>query len=233
MKKDEFRNFVKSIIFEVKKEKSKNTVNSDSTNKVSGEIGNYTRDVDTKKSTSDLFKKIESIVKKIDKNIRMVHSDHDIIGVVLTGVFTIKITPKWSGIYDVEAYRNMTDRIFVPAQTEEQVLEVIKTNFSTDKKSYVQTSYEKAVDQTKDVSKKRSKELPDGETVKHKEVPDKDKEDSVTKKSDLPDAKMSEVNEKSIERQEDHGVEKNKSMSKIQKMIKKEVDDDLTKSWKK
>jgi hypothetical protein len=239
MKRDEFKNFVKSIILEVKKDK-KEAPKSDADKKGSksyldNEKSKYRKDVnnDPADTVQKLVASIRAIVNKIGKKIEVVLDDHNDIMVRQKGVFYIRVSPKWSGIFDVEAYRNMSDRIYAVALTNDQVLDFIKVNFSEKKPSYVQAAYDKSMNHLKDASDKKAKELPKGETVKHIDVPAKDIEDAVTDKNDLPDAPMATVKEKDMERQEDHGVEKNKEMPKVQKMIKKEVDDDLTKNWKK
>ena len=238
MKKDAFRQFVRSIILEVKKEKEKDPDKEGKGKKNSyldNEKPKYRRDVDNEasKTVNKLVTRIKTVVSGIDKGIKVVLDDHNDIMVTNPGMFKIRVKPKWSGMFDVEAYRNMSDRIYAIGLSNEQVLNFIRVNFVEEgKKSYVQTAHDKAIDQTKDASK-RPKDLPKGEKVKEKEVPDKEVEDAVSDKKDQPNAPMSVITDKDVERQEDHGVEKNKEMPKIQKMVKKEVDDDLTKSWKK
>jgi len=228
MKKIEFRNFVKSIILEVKKEKG-----SGENCYLNGEKDKFKKDVDNKESETvhKLLGQIETAVKKIDKNISVILDDHNDIMVKHPGIFSIRVKPKWSGIFDVEAFRNMSDRVYAIGLDVKQVMNFIKVNFVANKKSYVQTAYDKSIGNLKDDSEKKAKELPKGNAVKQKEVGDKDKEDDVTDKKDEPDSPMKPVED--VKRQEDHNVEKNKEMPKIQKMVKKEVDDDLTKNWKK
>jgi plasmid maintenance system killer protein len=228
MKKDEFINLVKTVILEVKKEKADKKDKDDSY--LNGEKSKFRKDIDNdpSKTVQSLIKKIESAVKSIDKKIEVCQDYHNDISVKLKGVFSIRINPKWSGIYDVEAYRNMSDRVFAVGLSEEQVLNFIKVNFAINKKSYVQTAYDKSIDNLKDNSEKKVKDLPKVEPVKNMEVPKKDIENAVTDKKDEPNAPMATVKEKDVERQEDHVVEKNKEMPKMQKMIKKEVDNDLT-----
>jgi hypothetical protein len=236
MKKSEFKNFVRNILLEVKKEKddSRDKVEkkSEKSDYRDGTESKYHRELDNDpdKTVSKLLAQVTRLVKKIDKKIKVVLDDHNDISVKLPGVFTIRITPKWSGVFDIEAFRNMTDRVYAIALTNEQVLNFIKVNFSNkDKKSYVQSAYDKSMENAEDNTKKKAKELPKGEPVKHMDADDLEYEEG----DDETDSEMEPVKEKKIERQEDHGVEKNKMMSKIQRMIKKEVDDSLTKSWKK
>jgi hypothetical protein len=241
MDKIAFKSLVREIILEVKKEK-KNQDDSTylkkkdkETDYLNGEKDKYRKDVDNdpSKTVDSLVKKISGAVKKIDAKITVELDDHNDISIRLAGVFSIRVKPKFSGNYDVEAFRNMSDRIYAIGLDGDQVLNFIRVNFAISKKSYVQSAYDKSMSNLEDNSKKKSKELPKGDAVKEKEVSNKDKEDAVTDKKDQPDSPMSVVDEKDIERQADHNVEKNKEMPKIQKMVKKEIDDDLTKSWKK
>jgi predicted dienelactone hydrolase len=238
MKKDEFRNIVKSIILEVKKEKKSevdDTKPEKNSDYLDQETPKYRRDLDNdpNKTSTKLLASIRPIVNKLGKNIQVVMNDNRDIMVKQPGIFSILIKPKWAGMFDVEAFRNMTDRVYAVGLSYEQVINFIKVNFASENKSYVQKAYDKAKDQTEDSTKKKAKELPKTEPVKYMKVADKDIEDAVTDKNDQPDSQMSTVKEKDMERQEDHSVEKNKEMPKVQKMIKKEVDDDLTKNWKK
>lgn len=241
MDKTEFKSLVKEIILEVKKEKKDQEDSSylkkkdKDTDYLNGEKSKYRKDVDNdpSKTVDSLVKKIAGAVKKIDSKITVILDDHNDISIKLDGVFSIRVKPKFSGNYDVEAFRNMSDRIYAIGLDGDQVLNFIRVNFAVSKKSYVQTAYDKSMDNMIDSSTKKAKELPKGSGVKEKEVSEKDKEDAVTDKKDQPDSPMTPVNEKNIEKQSDHSVEKNKEMPKIQKMVKKEVDDDLTKSWKK
>ncbi len=105
------------------------------------------------------------------------------------------------------------------------MIDFVKVNFAVSKKGYVQSAYDKSIGHLKDDSEKRSKELPKGEPVDHKEVSDKDVEDAVEDKRDLPDAPM--IPTETPKRQEDHGVEKAKNMTKSVAMSKKDVDDTL------
>lgn len=242
MNKESFRHFVKSILLEVKKERSgKKDSNSDEKpNKNQSYLDNestkYKRDInnDPNETLKKMVSKIKTAVAKISKGISVNLDDHNDITVLNPGLFKIRVKPKWSGMFDVEAYVNMSDRVYAIGLNASQVLDFIKVNFAQEggRKSYVQTAYDTAINQTKDASK-RAKDLPQGEKVKEKEVPDKEIEDAVSDKKDNPDAPMSVITDKNVVRQEDHDVEKNKEMPKIQKMIKKEVDDDLSKSWKK
>lgn len=227
MKKDEFRNFIRELIFEVKKEKS-----NDSSD---GQTSKYKKNVDSSfdDTSSKLAQEIDKIVKKIDKNASCQLDDHNDVTAILPGVFKIRISPKGASLFDVEAFRNMSDRVYAISLTKDQIVDFVKVNFSVAKTSYVQSAYDKSLNNLKDNSTKKSKDLPKGEPVKHKEISDKDIEKNDDNKTDDPDSPMTTVEEKNIERQEDHGVEKNKQMPKIQKMIKKDVDNDLTKSWKK
>jgi hypothetical protein len=239
MKKDEFKNFVKSIILEVKKEKetpdSEKKKSKKDSNYLNQEKSKYRDNVDNDKDNTvqKLISQIKPIVKKIHKDTTVFLDDHNDIMVRYPGMFSIRINPKWSGMFDVEGFRNMSDRVYAIGLSNEQVIDFIKKNFTGDNKSYVQMAYDKVKDQTVDATKRKVKDLPKGETVKHMEVDEDDIEKSVTDKKDEPDAQMSVVNDKDVKRQEDFDVQKNKQMPKIQKMIKKEVDDDLTKNWKK
>lgn len=241
MKKSEFKKFVKTVLLEVKKDRSAKDDSSKKNKKVSSdylknETPKYRDDVDNDpdETPKKLVKSIRPIVNKIGKNIEVYRDDHGDVVVKQPGVFYIRINPKWDGIFDVEAYKNLTDRIYAPSLNYDQVIDFIKVNFiNSSKKSYVQTAFDKVRQNLKDNSDKKSKELPKSNAVKEKTVSEKDTEDAVANKKDDPSSPMAPVDVKKVELQSDHGVEKNPEMKKIQKMIKKEVDDDLTKSWKK
>lgn len=233
MKKPEFRQFIKNILLEVKNEKAQ----SDDTEKKKSK--DYLDSTDSKfkqkvdggfNDTSEkLLQQIIKVVKSIDKNANATLDDHNDITAILPGTFRIRISARGAGTFNVEAFRNMTDRVYAIALSKEQVLDFVKVNFATSKKGYVQSAYDKSLENLKDKSEKKAKELPKGNAVKQIDVSDKDKED-LGKEHDQS-AALEAVED--VERQEDHGIEKNKQMPKIQKAIKKEVDNDLTKSWKK
>lgn len=228
MNKEQFRQYVKSILLEVKKEKdSDDRKNPKSKNYLDSIDSKYKRDIegDFGDTSAKLVQQIEKIVKKIDKQATCVLDDHNDITAVLPGEFRIRISPKGASLFNVEAFRNMTDRVYAVALSQEQIIDFVKVNFAVRKKGYVQSAYDKSMENMKDASDKKSKELPKGETVKTIEIPEKDKEDAVTDKKDLPDAPMSPAEEP--KRQEDHDVEKAKNMAKAQKMSKKVVDDTL------
>lgn len=228
MNKEQFRQYVKSIILEVKKEKyngeKKDLKSKDYLNNTDSK---YKRDVDGNygETSEKLVQQIERIVKKIDKQATCVLDDHNDITAILPGEFRIRISSKGASLFNVEAFRNMTDKVYAISLSPEQVIDFVKVNFSVRKKGYVQSAYDKTRDNMKDNSEKKSKELPKRETIKTIEVPTKDVEDAVTDKKDLPDAPMSPADEP--KRQEDHGVEKSKNMSKSVRMAHKEVDDTL------
>jgi len=269
MEKNEFKQYVKSVISEIKSEKKKSLVKENFTqlvktlleevkkekddekkSKTDGkkdadkcylnqEKSKYKSDIDNDpaKTANKLVSSIKSVVGKIEKKIQVVIDDHDTIVVKQPGVFYVRVKTKWNDMFDVEAYRNMSDLVRAIGLNFDQVIDFIKVNFvNTDQKSAIQTSRDKHFDlinKEKENGDKKSKELPKGEGVKHKEVKDSEIENAVTDKKDEPTAAMSEVKEKDIEKQSDHGVEKNKEMPKIQKMVKKTIDDDLTKNFKK
>jgi hypothetical protein len=141
MKKDQLKTLIKSIITEVKSVKSDNKQSTTTT---------FNRDVDNNvdKTAESLVGSIKTTVKKINKSITVEVTSKNDIMVCLSGSFYIKIVPKWSNNYDVEAYRNMSDRIFAPGLDDKRVLEFIKANFSENKSSYVKSSYDKSTSQT-------------------------------------------------------------------------------------
>lgn len=230
MNRDQFRNFVKGVILEVKKEKSEQEEapymekKDGTTNYLNGEKTKYKKNVDVKpnKTVHALLEKIEKAVKRIDGDISVELDDHNDITVIFAGVFRVRIRPNWSNNYNVEAFRNMTDRVYAIGLDDKQVLNFIKVNFATQKKSYQQKAYDKSMDNMKDKTEKKAAELPKTEPIDPIEVPEKEKEES----EDDQDDPMSVVEKP--KRQEDHGVEKAKNMTKAVKMSKKEVDDSLT-----
>jgi hypothetical protein len=228
MNKKQFRQYIKSILLEVKKERvDGNKKEPNVKNYLDSTQSKYTANVDRdhKNSGEKLSQEVERIVKKIDKNATCILDDHNDITASLSGEFKIRISPVGADLFNVEAYRNMTDRVYAISLSKEQVIDFVKVNFSVRKKGYVQSAYDKSMENMKDASEKKSKELPKGEPVKPIEVTDKDVEDAVTDKKDLPNAPMSPVVEP--KRQGDHDVEKSKNMAKAQKMSKKVVDDTL------
>jgi hypothetical protein len=228
MNKEEFRNYVKSIILEVKKEKSDDDKESKSKDYLDNTKSKYKKDVDADfaNTSQRLTQQIERIVKKIDKNATCVLDDHNDITATLAGEFKIRINPVGAELFNVEAYRNMSDRIYAIALSKEQVIDFVKVNFVAEKTGYVQSAYNKSMENLKDKSEKKSKDLPKTEPVDNKNVSDKDIEDAVTDKKDLPDAPLSPADEP--KRQEEFKAEKPKNMAKAMKMAKKEVDDSLT-----
>lgn len=229
MKINEFKNFVRSIISESKKKKSdedseKKEKTAIAKDYLDQETSKYRKDIDNEPSENihKLLASIRAVVNKIGKKIEVFKDDHNDIMVRQAGIFYIRINPKWFGSFDVEAYRNLSDRIIAVGLNYTQLINFIKVNFSDKKASYVQTAYNKSKENLEDRSVKKAKELPKTEPVKNKEVPAKEKEDAVTDKDDEPNAPMAAVEEKDIKRQEDYGVEKNKRMAPMQKMIKKE-----------
>jgi len=237
--KENFINLVKTLLEEVKSEKEEEKKSGDNNKKESylnQEKSKYKSDIDKdpSKTPTKLVSSLKSVVSKIGKKIQVVLDEHDTIVVKQPGVFYIRIKTKWNDRFDVAAYRNMTDLVRAVGLDFNQVIDFVKVNFvNSDKKTAISTSRDKSMENMEDNSKKKSKELPKTEPVKHMEVKDKDIENAVTDKKDEPTAQMSPVNEKDIEKQSDHGVEKNKEMPKIQKMVKKEIDSDLTKNFKK
>lgn len=228
MNKEQFRQYVKSILLEVKKEKDDgDKKDSKSKDYLDNTESKYKRDVDGdfNNTSARLVQQIEKIVRKIDKNASVVLDDHNDVTAILPGEFRIRVSPVGASLFNVEAYKNMTDRVYAIALSNEQVIDFVKANFVARKKGYVQSAYDKSMENMKDASEKKSKELPKGEPVKPVEVTDKEKEDAVTDEKDLPDAPMYPSEEP--KRQEDHGVEKAKNMAKAQKMAKKVVDDTL------
>ncbi len=227
MNKDQFRSFVKQIISEVKKEKSKGGEVGYADKKVSpnsylnGEKNHYTHDVDPKSNTTvhALLNKIKKTVRGIDKNIAAKLDDHNDITVLLPGIFKIRIRPNFENNYNIEAFRNMTDRVYAIGLDEKQVMNFIRVNFAVHKKGSVQKAYDKSMDNLKDKTEKKSAELPKTEKVKNLEPTEKEKEDAVSNDENPQDEPMRVAEEP--KRQEDHDVEKNKVMPKIQKMIRK------------
>lgn len=236
MNKDQFRQFVKSLILEVSKESKSDDDKKESKSKdyLDNTDEKYTSDVDGSydKTSEKLCGQLDRIVKKINKAASCTLTVNNEIIASIPGEFTIRVKPVGPNLFNVEAYRNMSDLVYAIALDKEQVIDFVKVNFVTRKKSYVQGAFDKSRENLKDKTKKE-KDLPKGEPVKPAEVSDKDKEDAVTDKNDDPSSPMTSVKEKDIERQEDHAVEKAKNMSKAVKMAHKEVDSDLTKSWKK
>jgi predicted dienelactone hydrolase len=228
MNKEQFRQYVKSILLEVKKEKDDgDKKDPKAKNYLDSTQSKYKKDVegDFNETSAKLVKQIERLVKTIDKSASVVLDDHNDITAILPGEFRIRINPVGASLFNVEAFRNMSDRVYAIALSKEQVIDFVKVNFVARKKGYVQSAYDKSMDNMKDASDKKSKELPKGNPVKAIQVSDKNKEDAVTDKKDLPNAPMSPAEDP--KRQEDHDVEKAKNMAKAQKMSKKVVDDTL------
>jgi len=230
MNKDQLRNLIRNLILEVKKEKTEKEEapyldkKDGTTNYLNGEKSKYKKNVDNKPghTAHALLAKIEKAVKKIDSIISVELDDHNDITVIFPGVFRIRVRPNWSNNYNVEAFRNMSDRVYAVGLDDKQVLNFIKVNFATQKKSYQQKAYDKSMDNLKDKTEKKAAELPKTEPVDPIEVPEKEKEEL-----DHPqDDPMSVAEEP--KRQEDHDVEKNKAMKDAMKMAKKDVDDSLT-----
>lgn len=212
------KSIIRKLILEAKLEKRKEDSEKESKNK--------------KTTSLELEKSLITIAKKINKNIVVKIDDHGDVRVDLDGKFYVRIRPNFNNNFDVEAYRNLSDRIYAISQTFEQVKEFVKVNFSSEKDDYVTTSYKTG--QTPEDKTKKSKDLPETEKVSEKEVEKSEIEvaDEKSGGDERQDAPLEPVAKK-IEKQSDHDVEKAKNMKKAEKMSKKVVDDDLTKDWTK
>lgn len=220
MKIDKFRTLVQSVLREVKEERKKT---SDKNNYLDGTDSQYKQNVnnDVDTTVESLVSKIKTVVSRIDKKITVKLDDHNDIMVVFVGVFTIRVRPNWSGNFNIEAYRNMTDRVYAVGLTDNQIIDFIKVNFNKNQDSYIQTAYNKIIKNRKDATKK-DKDLPKTEIVKVKELTKTEKVKTSGENKQTPSDPMETVDAKKLELQSDHKVEKNKEMPKIQKMIKRE-----------
>jgi hypothetical protein len=184
------------------------------------------------KVDDDMAAQLQKDVNKISKNIVVLWDDHKDLVVDAKDLFKVRIIRQWENNFNVEAFVKSQDRIKVIGLNWEQVRAFIKTNFITMTKTYVVKAQDKVKTNTEDQTKKPSKDLPKSNAVKEKEVEKKEKEDEVTDKDDLPNADMKQVNDKKIEKQSDHEVDKSVMKKKVSQ--KKEKDDDtLTTNWKK
>lgn len=230
--RNEFRELVSQIITEVKNDSKLVKDPTPPTDYKDVETNKYQRDVttDTGESSSKLVNDVKNALKKVNPEVTVQLDDHNDVTAILPGVFKIRISAKWSGVFNVEAYKNMTDRVYAIGLNYQQVLDFVKVNFSTKKRAgYVQTAYDTGTAGQKDNSEKRDSSIPKGEPIDKKEVPSKD----IEKNDDAPGAPMEPVKDKALDQNKDVTTKKPDAMKKAQTMSKKNVDDDLTKSWKK
>ena len=224
-----YKSLFTSLILEAKKEMEQEDSDIKDKDYKNQEQSKYSKniDMDYDNSPTKLVKSLQYLTKRINKNIEVFIDDHKDVKVVLKDVFYVRINPKFRGYFDVEAYKNMTDRIYAIGLSFDQVLNFVKVNFGVKTKSYVQSAYDKSMDNLVDKTKKQVKDLQQSEPLKVKDVDKKEIEKSIDKKEDEPNAPMSTVNDKKIEKQVDHEPVKPK-MKKT-----KDDDDSHTVNWKK
>jgi hypothetical protein len=155
------------------------------------------------KSFDQIMDKLSKSVKSIDKNIIVSFDDNKDFNVERPQAFRVRISPRWENNFDVEAMIEGNDRIKIVGLTIDQVIDFIKVNFTDSVKDVKKKSYEKVVDQTKDVSNKPKPDI-DG-TKGVSEYKPKEKIDKLPKKEeDDTGSPMKEVNVDELKKQREY-----------------------------
>jgi hypothetical protein len=121
------------------------------------------------KSKEEILDVITKAAQGAEKSSTVVWDDHDDIMINVRDLNSIRITPRWSNSYNIEAFTKNEDRIVVVGQTLEQVLSFIKENLKNQ-----ETNTEKAYKKSVDNEKEKSIDAPDkGLNQKDKPSPKK------------------------------------------------------------
>lgn len=111
--------------------------------------------VDTK-SKEEILDTITKAAQGVEKSSTVVWDDHDDIVVNCRDLNSIKISPRWSNSYNIEAFTKLEDRVVVVGQSLDQVVSFIKVNLKNQ-----ETNTEKAYKKSTDNEKEKSIDAPD------------------------------------------------------------------------
>lgn len=203
---------VREIIQEAKKKK--NTYKKDELGK-NNVVGDDNRLVKSKSKT-EMCDEISKLATGIDKNTSVYWDDHDDLKVDLLDRIYIRISERFTNSFNVEAFKNLADRIYAVNLNYDQLKDFVKVNLENlDKDDAVQSAFQKSLDNSKDKENTYEKK-----TVSHtvntgkKAKNSKPVDNEVEKVEDLPDSPMTEVDVDDVEKQSDH---KEKSLVKPKK----------------
>jgi hypothetical protein len=111
--------------------------------------------VDTK-SKEEILDTITKAAQGVEKSSTVIWDDHDDIMINCRDLNFIRITPRWSNSYNIEAFTKNEDRIVVVGQSLDQVVSFIKVNLKNQ-----ETNTEKAYKKSIDNEKEKSIDAPD------------------------------------------------------------------------
>jgi hypothetical protein len=201
-----FRKMVKEAINEAKKsrkEKSK-PIPKDSQQQdraYQGDRRNAGK-VDKSNTTDAKVEELTKIAQKAYKGSTVFFDDHKDIRVEAKNKLSIRINEKYENNFDVEAFKNMTDRIYAIGLTYDQLKDFIKVNLEKiEDLDYVGSAHKKVDDNREDKSKKKADGPIKTEPVKQVEVPKKEKEEPT--KEDKPDKPMEDADAEDVKKQSD------------------------------
>jgi len=171
------------------------------------------------KSKEEILDTITKAASEADKSSTVIWDDHDDIMINVRDLNSIRITPRWSNSYNIEAYTKNEDRIVVVGQTLEQVLSFIKENLKNNETN-TEKAYKKSVDNEKEKSiEAPDKGLPQKDKPEHKKVGDasnKNKDFNEDGEKSTPQNKpMEEVGK--TKKQDEHSIKGTKPTYKYPK----------------
>ena len=111
--------------------------------------------VDTK-SKEEILDVITKAAQGAEKSSTVIWDDNDDIMVNCNDLNSIRISPRWSNSYNIEAYTKNEDRVTIVGQTLDQVVSFIKVNLKNQ-----ETNTEKAYKKSTDNEKEKSIDAPD------------------------------------------------------------------------
>jgi len=203
--RDQLKGLIKKVIKEVMQtKKDKKTKEDDSYDPL--DIKDRTRQEKERpqgKAYDQIFDALEKVGKSIDKDVIVVFDDHGDFNVERPQAFRVRVSPRWENNFDVEAMIEGNDRIKIIGLTLDQVVDFIKANFTDEVKDVVKKSYDKAVDQTKDVADDPKPDIDSTKGIKQYK-PEKKTQNMVKNDEDLPGAPMKKVDSDDVKRQKDH-----------------------------
>lgn len=173
------------------------------------------------KSHKEIESQLDKEVKKINKDYSIKLNDAGNFELCECDPYHVDVRPRWEDNFEVLAYKDSSDRTKKIGLSLEEVVEFLKEYLKEGQKNYVDSAYQKSVDNSKDKELKKKKE--DGPQETEEKV-----ENAVEKKEDLPDQPMQDVNLKKIEKQSDHSI----NGEKVKYKAPKKSDDSLTVKFK-
>jgi hypothetical protein len=197
LKEQQLKNSLSSLISEVMDEKKR----------------------DFEKTFDDIVEKLSSSVNKLNKSYAFSMNDAGNFSMCGCEPYHIDVRPRWYNNFEVLAYKDTSDRTKKVGLDFDGVIEFLKDYLTTDGQNYVDTAFNKSVDNSKDKEDKKSKGGTEFDT---------EADDAVEKKEDMPDQPLQQVQIKKIEKQSDHSVKG----EKVKYKAPKKSNDDLTVKFK-